>query len=468
LDKFAAILLWVACVIIVGGVLLRNMKSEDQRVFLPGVTTAGHYQIELKCTSCHFDDGGVNQDSCMQCHAEELERVGDSHPIDKFAKATKAIMLHPIDSEMNAAKIKTGYCTTCHVEHTPQATGEMGLTQPGDYCKACHDDIFENRESHAGLGFDTCLTSGCHNFHDNSALSENFLVEHMGEPPQLPDQTRPTRDYAQRYRTTQADMGKVIAYVTRIDADAPSSVKVSEEVLHEWETTAHAKAGINCTDCHNQPQGERKMIAWVDKPSFDSCQHCHEQEAHGFLGSRHGMRLGAGLDAMTPDQARLPMKKIAADKELNCSSCHSSHKFDTQFASVSACMSCHDDKHSNSFKKSPHFSLWESEIKGEAVAGSGVSCATCHLPRVYEGSGSSRHIEVKHNQNDFLRPSEKMIRPVCINCHGVEFTLDALADEGLIENNFSSTPEKPHSAPSSYDMIQQKLERLRKEGRLNE
>jgi hypothetical protein len=47
---------------------------------------------------------------------------------------------------------------------------------------------------------------------------------------------------------------------------------------------------------------------------------------------------------------------------------------------------------------------------------------------------------VQHNQNDTLRPSEKMIRPVCQSCHGLSFALDALADRDLVERNFAGAP----------------------------
>jgi hypothetical protein len=33
-----------------------------------------------------------------------------------------------------------------------------------------------------------------------------------------------------------------------------------------------------------------------------------------------------------------------------------------------------------------------------------------------------------------------MIRPVCMNCHGLGFSIDALADPALINNNFSGQP----------------------------
>lgn len=71
-----------------------------------------------------------------------------------------------------------------------------------------------------------------------------------------------------------------------------------------------------------------------------------------------------------------------------------------------------------------------------------MTCATCHLPRV-----EHRDLEfdikrtlVQHNQNDTLRPNEKMLRPVCLSCHGLQFSIDALADTALIQRNFRGVP----------------------------
>jgi hypothetical protein len=33
-----------------------------------------------------------------------------------------------------------------------------------------------------------------------------------------------------------------------------------------------------------------------------------------------------------------------------------------------------------------------------------------------------------------------MIRPACLHCHGLGFTLDALADDQLIQSNFQGLP----------------------------
>jgi hypothetical protein len=49
---------------------------------------------------------------------------------------------------------------------------------------------------------------------------------------------------------------------------------------------------------------------------------------------------------------------------------------------------------------------------------------------------------IEHNQNDNLRPNEKMLRSVCAHCHGVGFSLDALGDQRLIRNNFRGTPAR--------------------------
>lgn len=466
--------LWALVVLGLTGFLLWALTGTQETLFLPGLTTAGHYQIELNCNECHGTSadgllGTVRQDACLKCHEEELDRVGDSHPVAKFAKPTDAVLLAPFDKTFSAKMVQTDFCVTCHAEHDPQLTRPMGLTQPEDYCQACHADIAEERPTHIGLGFTTCLTAGCHNFHDNSALFEAYLTEHRNDDDFKPDAeaVRPMRDFAARYVKEQQEKGKAVVALTRVDMDAPKDVQVSEEHLVAWETTAHAKAGVNCSDCH-LPDHDAGLSVWDDVPTLEVCRSCHKEEAHGFLGSRHGMRIDAGLDPMRPDLARLPMKASSDGREMNCNACHGGHAFDTTFAAADACMQCHDDPHTRNYTNSIHAQLWRDEVAGEAPAGSGVSCATCHLPRVVHTEGSREWVQVQHNQNDFLRPNEKMIRPVCTTCHGVPFAIDALADAALTEANFDAPPRGPHFEPSSFELIEQKLDRLRKEGRLDE
>ena len=174
------------------------------------------------------------------------------------------------------------------------------------------------------------------------------------------------------------------------------------------------------------------------------------------------MRLAQGLSPMTPGLARLPMKADSKNKKLTCVSCHGAHRFDTVFAAVDACLTCHNDKHSLAYKKSAHFRLWQKEVYGQLPKNSGVSCATCHLPREIHKNDGKKIITTQHNQNDNLRPNEKMLRSVCMYCHGLGFSIDALADTRLVNTNFVG---KPSRHVQSLDMAKRHLSVKRKKGK---
>ena len=139
---------------------------------------------------------------------------------------------------------------------------------------------------------------------------------------------------------------------------------------------------------------------------------------------------------ITAGKARLPMRPDAAHRVSDCGTCHRPHAVDTARAAVEACASCHDDSHTRAYFASPHYRLWETELAGRAPPGTGVSCATCHMPPTVR----RRRVTTNHNQNDNLRPNEKMVRTVCLDCHGLGFSLDSLADADLVSRNFSGTP----------------------------
>ena len=134
------------------------------------------------------------------------------------------------------------------------------------------------------------------------------------------------------------------------------------------------------------------------------------------------------------------MRRNAPHGGLSCNSCHQPHHYDRQFAAYQGCVQCHDDAHTKSYEGSPHHRLWELELAGDLPAGSGVSCATCHLPRE-ERDGQ---FIVNHNQSANLRPNDKMMRSACLSCHSQQFAMDALSDSALIKNNFNGRPSKTH------------------------
>ena len=447
--------LWIVITIISTAVLSYKLFFDDDKtVFLPGTTSHGHYQIEMACVACHKDSFTSKeglQEACVSCHGQELKAVEDSHPKSKFTDPRNADRV---------AKLDARYCVTCHGEHKPEITGLMGVTVQEDICIVCHQDIADDRPSHKRMSFLTCTSSGCHNFHDNKALYEDFLLKHADEENTFKQPANKIRNFTARINALHSYPLKEYPLIELQvqDKDMPSSIEPDQKIVEEWAGTAHAKSGVNCTACHNVVNKDGS-VNWKDKPSEKSCKTCHESEVTEFLDSKHGMRIKQNLTPMIPVKARIKMKSSAHKSELSCVSCHSSHKFDTRRASIDACLKCHDDKHSLAYKDSKHFSLSYAEITKGEETNTSVTCATCHLPRFEKQfSDGSKHVVVQHNQNDNLRPNEKMIRSVCMNCHGLEFSIDSLTDKELIDKNFTG---QPSVHIKSIDMAKQRVKNKR-------
>ncbi|GAA5215686.1 cytochrome c3 family protein [Corallincola platygyrae] len=458
---------WIAMTIAAAAYLGYVMfASADKSFLLIGDATHGHYQIELACSTCHGDGFGgqeVIQNACTNCHAEELEMANDSHPAAKFTDPRNANRLEKLDAR---------YCVTCHVEHQLERTGEMGVTLPGDFCYECHQDIGEKRETHKGMGFETCASAGCHNYHDNKALYEDFLVKHAGGEWLKPEGRLPLLsgqaklDALAALAPAQVDgdenlLSEAAQLAANLSGVAPTiappapvfpeSLQVEGQLIADWHGSAHGEGQVNCEGCHQGTEAP-----WIEKPSIEQCASCHNEQATSFTEGRHGMRLskklGQELTPMQPAMARQPMHPEAGHLELTCNSCHAPHKFDIKQAAVESCLGCHADEHSLAYQGSPHHDAFLSEQQGLTGAGSGVTCASCHMPRTEFGD----QVIVNHNQNDNLRPNEKMLRSVCLDCHSLSFSIDALADPQLIKTNFNG---QPSAHIESIDMAVGRLEK---------
>ncbi|MBA85249.1 ammonia-forming cytochrome c nitrite reductase subunit c552 [Thalassobius sp. S69A] len=475
-------LLWSLWIIgtlaIAGAVATRLYLGGDRTAFLPGDTAGVHHQIEMACETCHTSDDFSDQKkirkdinkTCVTCHKEELKEANDSHPIKKFKNPRMAAYWEKIDAR---------FCTSCHLEHQPEVTLAGLVTLPGDFCVACHSegeqDVRVNRPSHAGLEFDTCASSGCHNYHDNKALYEDYLVKHSGQPwlsdTPLHAAGAVARAVSVRVPETADHQAEISTYLAALDA--PEQYR-DPAIDDHWAASAHAAADVTCASCHAPKSKTPDQIAdnWVASPPQKICASCHKSEAGTFAMGRHGMRshpkvakprkvksmlkdLGwkkppaevvsaierfvsdpSPAPLMSTAEARVALHPDVGNQDLTCASCHKPHEQDLQFAAVEACLSCHADDHSQSYKDSPHFDLWQAELAGDLLPGAGVTCATCHMPQTERGGV----VTTNHNQNDTLRPNEKMIRPVCLDCHSLEFAIDALADDQLISRNFQGTP----------------------------
>jgi hypothetical protein len=438
----------IAITLIIAVFLAYNLFEGDRSYFLAGQTSHGHYQIELVCESCHsspFAGKEAMQEACESCHSKELDWVDDSHPKKVFLDPRNAELLDTLDAR---------YCVSCHREHKPEITRRSGVTLAADFCFHCHSKIAEERPSHQSFEFNTCASSGCHNFHDNSMLYEKFLGDHLNEANILAEPLLPQKTGLEKWlkkhkkkhplETAAPDLARFS------DAAFRNSQGDLQKLVEDWQLSIHAKTEANCSSCHisGDAQADETQLAESFKISEVEkvCKDCHSKQHEAFLESRHGMRIAQNMQPMSTDKARLKFVTGQA-KSLDCNSCHNPHSLNVNEASMDACLGCHQDEHSVN---------WQKELQGELPVGSGVNCASCHLPKNKKG----KNVTVVHNQNLNLRPNTKMLKDVCMSCHGLEFSLASLADRKLIENNFQGIPLTEHQ---SIELIKERLKERQKE-----
>lgn len=240
----------------------------------------------------------------------------------------------------------------------------------------------------------------------------------------------------------------------------PARGEVSEAKLTEinqlWLGSAHALVGTNCSSCHQDSETKELVV----RPTYESCRSCHEEETKTFLLGKHGIRLLEGETPLTPSLARLPMRVSALSKSMTCNSCHDVHSVDTFTAAVDSCLSCHNDRHSLNYKNSKHAELVASVGKPPRPPSESVTCATCHLPR-YEALsiGAEPKVEVNHNNTFTLKPRDRMVKDVCMHCHGMEFSYNSIFDDELVEANFDSPPTQDLKTLDMVRQLKQKRSR---------
>ena len=359
-------------------------------MFLPGRTSDGHHQIESECAVCHDPFGGAKDAACLACHGESLRARNDSHAPAKFDDPARAAQVALVDARS---------CVACHREHRAEARLRGSVTVATNFCVACHGEIRQERPDHAELSDSGCASAGCHNYHDNRALYGDFLVKDLGGPdlradPRVPLPASFPAPGSAPWASTPPRPDVLPANI-RAPGCTSSTSSACDEVnllpaIAEWSGSAHARGKVNCSGCHQQPApapagaappaGKPSVWSWSVEDS--TCASCHRDERLGFRAGKHGMRLTASLGAMSPALARAPMKAQATPRSVGCTSCHGAHRFDRVQAAVESCEGCHDDEHTRRYRASPHFASWQKEQRQEAPAGSGVSCATCHLPRL--------------------------------------------------------------------------------------
>ena len=236
----------------------------------------------------------------------------------------------------------------------------------------------------------------------------------------------------------------------------PASAATEQEIqgiVELWQPSAHALNDVNCTSCHQNDESNE----FVANPDYESCRSCHEQPVDTFLLGKHGVRLLEGESPLTPAIARIPMKQDAFDKQMTCNACHNVHSVNTMQAAVDSCLSCHNDSHSLNYENSKHAKAVFASQPLPRPGSESVTCASCHLPRIaHKSADGIQMAKVNHNNTFTLKPGDRMVGEVCMNCHGVEYSYNSIFDNDLVEANFDRPPTLHHQ---TFDLMRAAEER---------
>ena len=232
-----------------------------------------------------------------------------------------------------------------------------------------------------------------------------------------------------------------------------SSPEQVEKATELWQDSIHAFNNVNCSACHQNQENP----AFVAQPTYESCQSCHQNQVETFLLGKHGIRLHEGLSPLQPKFAQIPMQPSAKNRVMNCGTCHNVHSVNTQEAAVSSCLTCHADIHSLNYKNSRHAEIFFAQESLDHPSVEAVSCATCHLPRqTFEQATGPDFVGINHNNTLTLKPRDRMVKAVCMNCHGMEYSYNSIFDDGLVESNFDRPPTLEMETLEMIRVLEQK------------
>jgi len=98
-KNYLRIILGILSPILVIGIVIFYISSDNYRVFMTGELSGEHSYVENNCETCHVPWKGVNNKSCLECHYDaKYEVKGDL-------------------AEIHGLSVKKTRCFDCHEEH---------------------------------------------------------------------------------------------------------------------------------------------------------------------------------------------------------------------------------------------------------------------------------------------------------------------------------------------------------------
>ena len=214
---------------------------------------------------------------------------------------------------------------------------------------------------------------------------------------------------------------------------AECHARLQYSVVHEYEMSAHATKGVNCLDCHQPTEGQKREdhhgFVIATHLTAGNCRQCHEAIYQEFLRSRHAAPSWAaiyGEKGLSPEQVsfsetyqpggtrRPPHPFVTAEGTSamvsGCEQCHAIGK-PNEDGTIGTCTACHS-RHTSSV----------------ALARLPSTCGQCHMGpdhsqiEIYD---ESKHGVMFAAQERLLNlnaapkalTTRDMFVPTCATCH---------------------------------------------------
>lgn len=264
------------------------------------------------------------------------------------------------------------------------------------------------------------------------------------------------------------------AFVRATGKCAACHVQETAAVVHQFEMSDHAAAGVSCLDCHQPVEGQEELAhrGFVITTSMTSknCAQCHATEYRQYLRSRHAAPAWAavtGPDDFTTEQIafaeeyhpgwvdrppnQLAMLEGPQAISRGCMQCHNIGKPNAD-GSIGTCTACHA-RHSTSVE----------------LARTPETCGQCHMGPDHsqiEIYHESKHGVLFNAQKPTINlgadPQELTTRdmpvPTCATCHmsgldGLEVTHDTT--ERLSYWLFAAVSDRRPGYEAAQDAMQE-------------
>ena len=223
------------------------------------------------------------------------------------------------------------------------------------------------------------------------------------------------------------------AYVRASGKCAECHAQQQHSIVHEYELSAHAREGINCLDCHQPAEGQKKSDhhGFVISKGLTAanCRSCHEMQYQQFVRSRHGAPSWAAVYG----EKGLPAEQVAFSEKYHPGACKRPAnplvRLEGEAAVTTGCVKCHSvGKPNDDGSIGSCTACHTRHTASVSIARLPTTCGQCHMGPDHsqlEIYNESKHGVMFAAQRNLLRldrapgklTTRDMFIPTCATCH---------------------------------------------------